>query len=224
MSLANYCLSLVQRKDKILQPKTRSGSRIWRYGERILSDVAINPEDKPDWYVEYDRIVRRCYGAGGAGGVLAPDWHKASAFRDWWEGQEDPTEDFVITWNIVVPTGELFEFSPATGFFFPEAVKKFFMPPIVRVGELGWSGMLGVGRRLHMNNSYSSRGVKVGGRGTMTYHATELEAHLAWLKVKAMELSVLVETEKRELGKEILQARLTRLLLAIDARQEVKFL
>lgn len=224
MSLANFCLSLSKRKEGVLQPKTRTGTRIWRYGQRILIDVAVNPEDRPDWFIEYDRIIRRCYGAGGAGGVLAPEWHKASVFRDWWEANQDPTTNHVITWNIRGVPADTFEFSPATGYFFPEEVKKFFMPRVVRAGELGWSGMLGVGRRLHMNNSYSAKGAVFGGRPTTSYHATELEAHLTWVRTKARELDGLIARENRPLGRQILEARLERILSMVANQEEIKFL
>lgn len=223
MSLANFCLSL-RDKPGLIEPKTRTGSRVWRFDNRILSDVSVNPKDKPDWYVEYDRIISRCYGAGGAGGMLAPDWHKASAFKEWWESTEDTSVEQVVTWNIVKPGNEQLEFSPDTGYFFPEEVKKFFMPPIIRRTELSWNGMLGVGRRFHMNNGYSARTQRIGGRSMMTYHATELEAHHAWLSARIDELDALIAKEYRERGREILESRRVRLLGALQNGLEVTFL
>lgn len=224
MSLANFCLSL-RNKPGLIEPKTRTGTRLWRFDNRILSDVPVNPKDKPDWYVEYDRLISRCYASGGAGGVLAPEWHKASTFRDWWDEMvESAPSDFVVTWNVIKPGNDLLEFSPDTGYFFPEEVRKFFMPSIVRRTELSWNGMLGVGRRFHMNNSYSSRGQRVGGRLQMSYHPTELEAHLAWIASRAKELEVFIANEQRERGKEILEARLARLWKAVHDKEEVTFL
>lgn len=222
MSLANFCLSL-NNKTRLLEPKTRTGSRVWRFGGQILSDVQVDQKDKPEWYIQYERIVSQCYSSRGVGAILAPEWHKASTFKAWWDHTKDPDEDHVVTWNIV-KRSDVIEFSPDTGYFFPEEVRKFFMPQIVRQTELGWRGMLGVARRFHMNNGYSARGARINGRVTLTYHATELEAHLKWLSVKISELESLIAKETRPVAREILEARKLPLVKALRNKEEVKFL
>ena len=211
-------------KSKPLQPKTRTGARVRRFNDKILIDVSINPTDKPDWYEEYDRIIRRCYSASGAGGILAPDWHKASAFREWWEANEVVDKDFVVTWTVVNTLDKPMEFSPATGMFFPEAVRKFFMPPVTRNTEFSWNGPLGVVRRWHMQNGFAARGWRNGQHTTVSYHDNPLDAHLAWVGYHAEQLALFVQQEERPEAKQVLQRRLDRLHDAIKTRKEIKFL
>lgn len=223
MSLANYCLGLLKRKSA--DEEGSINIRPNRYDGRIMIDVTgLSRVNQPEWFTEYERMIRRVYGTRHSD-TLAPEWHNASAFKEWWEAQNKEPDD-VISWTINVIDGSHFTYCPETGLFVKPEVLRFFAPyrPKGGVDAITSTTVMGVRRKLSQDRSYYCVVKNHEGKDRMCYFYNALDAHLHWLSYQHDVLSNLLTHEHRQRQRSALESRLSRIQDAISDKKILPFL